>query len=72
MAQQRNVSLETASSSAPANAQTTGQSASSVTTRTASTTPLFQRLKLGPHCRDVTSEKLGKKLGIVGAESFRK
>jgi hypothetical protein len=60
----------TVSSSASANPK--GQTASNATTRAANTTPLFQRLKLGPHSRDVTSEKLGTTFAIIGAENFRK
>ena len=35
-------------------------------TRAQSTTPLFQRIKLGPHSRDATSEKLGQRFAVVG------
>ena len=34
------------------------------------TTPLFQRIKLGPHSRDATSEALGQSFAIVGAEGL--
>ncbi len=46
--------------------------ASNATTPAASPTPLFQRLRLGSHSVDVTSEQSGKTFAIVGAESFRK
>lgn len=40
-------------------------------TTPASAKPLSERLKLGPHSLDVTSAQSGKKLGIVGTETFR-
>jgi hypothetical protein len=46
--------------------------ANSGMTRAKTTTPLFQRLKLPENCKDVTSEQLGTKFALVGAENFRK
>ncbi len=50
----------------------TAPAANKPTTPAASPTPLFQRIKLGPNCRDVTAEQMGKTFALVGAETFRK
>ena len=34
--------------------------------------PLFQRIKLGSHSRDVTAEQIGKRFVVVGVESIRR